>query len=72
MNTTKKMLAEMAKLTPETGFNLIGYDDYGKPEDQGLFFIDNFPTKGEADAEKAKRELDSPGQAFYVYGPKTP
>lgn len=65
---TKKALAEKAALTPKTGYNLVGFDDFGPPDEWGLYFINHYEDKEEAEAEKAKREKENPDGRYYVYG----
>lgn len=67
MNSVNKTLAQKAEMTPETGHNLVGLDDFGKPDEQGLYLIANFATKEEAQTEKASREHENPGQRYFIY-----
>lgn len=63
-----KMLDEKAAATPETGFNLVGVDDFEAPG-QKLYIIAWYETRAEAEArlaEHAARE-DHNGDALYVY-----
>lgn len=66
----RKALEEKAAMTPETGYNLVGLDDFGLPEDQGLYLIGNFATEGEANREMARRKEENPSGKYFVYGPR--
>lgn len=68
MNSVDKVLAEKKAMTPKTGYNLVGVDDFGKPDEQGLFLVGNFKTKEDAEAEKTVREHDNPDQKYFIYG----
>jgi hypothetical protein len=67
MNSITKILAQKAEMVPESGHNLAGLDDFGKPDEQGLYLIANFTTLEEAQVEKASREHKNPGQRYYIY-----
>ena len=62
-----KMLAAKEAMTPESGFNLVGLDDYEKPGEE-LYFIAHFDKKDDADAEQKKRAEDNSGEKMFVYG----
>lgn len=68
MDFIERALKQIEEMTPESGFNLVGLDDYGPPDEQGLYFIANFSSQEEAEAEKAKREKANPDVNYYVYG----
>lgn len=67
MNSVDKILAQKAEMTPESGHNLVGLDDFGKPEEQGLYLVANFASMAEAETEKATREHNNPGQRYFIY-----
>jgi hypothetical protein len=67
MNSVNKILAQKAEMTPETGHNLVGLDDFGKPEDQGLYLVAHYTDVEAAKTEKASREHDNPGQRYFIY-----
>jgi hypothetical protein len=68
MNSVDKLLAHKAEMTPKKGFNLVGLDDYGSPDEQGLYLVAHFDSKSDAEAEKASREKLDPDQKYFVYG----
>ena len=70
MGFVEKALKEKKKMTPETGYNLVGLETFGSPEEQGLYFISHFEEESEAEAEKTKREKEHPGEKYYVYSAK--
>jgi len=68
MNQIERAMEQVEQMTPEKGYNLVGVDDYGDPDDQGLYLIGNFATPEEADTELAKRQAANPDVRYYVYG----
>lgn len=70
MGLMDKMAADKAKHVPESGYNLVGLDDFEDPGEQ-LYLIGNFPSKEEAQAEMKKRESskDHNGDRMFIYGP---
>ncbi len=60
--TNNKFKEEKRKLTPETGFNLVGIDYFGDTENQ-LYLIEHFEMYQDAikwqkkDRKKSKKEL---------------
>lgn len=68
MSFVKKALAEKAEFTPESGYNLVGLDDYGPPEEVGLYLVGHYEDKAAAEAEKAKREKANPDTKYFIYG----
>ena len=70
MGYFEKALKEKAALTPKTGYNLVGLDTFGSPEDQGLYLVDHYDEKADAEAELARRKEANPDITYYVYGPK--
>ena len=71
MSWLNKALERKAEFAPESGYNLVGLDDFGPFDEQGLYLIAHFPDESEAVTEKTKREVANPGGAYYVYGPKS-
>lgn len=63
-------LQRKAELVPEEGFNLVGVDDFGDPDDQGPFLIQHFDEREDAEKEKAAQEKLDPDTTFYIYGPE--
>jgi len=59
-----------AKMIPKKGFNVVGVDDFERPG-QDIFLVKNVETQAEADALRAKKEKDDPGNRYYVYGPNS-
>jgi len=55
---------EKIKLTPETGFNLIGIDYFGEPGNQ-LYLIEHF--KMYQDALNAKKDRKNQDEYFILY-----
>jgi len=68
----RKRLEAIKELTPASGYNLVGVDDYGDYEDHGLYFIAHYDDEDEANTAKVARENARPGQTYYVYGPAEP
>lgn len=66
-NPIEAMLRQKQAMTPKSGFNLVGLDDYEKPGEQ-LFLISSHKT--ERDAVKAQKEYmkkNRDSQTF-IYG----
>jgi len=55
---------EKIKLTPETGFNLVGIDYFGESGNQ-LYFIEHF--KMYQDALNAKKDRKNQDEYFILY-----
>ena len=55
---------EKIKLTPETGFDLIGIDYFAEPGNQ-LYLIEHFEMY--QDALNAKKDRKNPGEYFILY-----
>lgn len=55
------------ELTPDQGFNLVGFDDYEEPGDE-LYLIAHFDTRAEADAALRERQSADEDEVLYVYG----
>ncbi len=55
---------EKFKLTPETGFDLIGIDYFADPGNQ-LYLVEHFEMY--QDALKAKKERKNPEEYFILY-----
>ena len=68
MPTMKEALDQQAELTPEEGFNLVGIDTYGDPDEQGPYIVNHYDTREAAEKSKAAREKDDPETTFYIYG----
>jgi hypothetical protein len=60
--TLDKMLADAASHRPETGFNVVGFDEFEEPGEQ-LFLMKHLATIEEARAWKAKNG------GYAIYGP---
>lgn len=61
---------QIEEMTPKKGYNLCGLDDYGSPDEQGLYLIGNFASKEEAQAELDKRQQENPEVRYYIYPPR--
>jgi hypothetical protein len=72
MPSIDDILKQIDDMTPDKGFNLCGLDDYGKPDEQGLYLIGNFASEEEANAELEKRQKENPDERFFVYGADEP
>ena len=59
----KAVLEERERLTPEKGFNIVTFDDFGRPGEM-LELVAHADTKEEA--EKIKQALK--GETVYIYG----
>jgi hypothetical protein len=67
MTSIKQAVEQIEEMIPEKGFNLCGLDDYGAPDEQGLYLISNFSSAEEAEKEKADREKANPDVQYYIY-----
>lgn len=65
----KKHLSAIEKLTPKTGYNLVGVDDYELPGEE-LYLVAHYKTAIEAAAARDARRKANPGKTYHVYGPK--
>lgn len=66
MNAIKAMLAQKKEMTPKTGFNLVGVDDYEKPGEQ-LFIISSHKTESEAKSAQTKYAKKEPEVQTFIY-----
>lgn len=62
--TNNKFKEEKRKLTPETGFNLVGIDYFGDTENQ-LYLIEHFEMY--QDALNAKKDRKNQEEYFVLY-----
>jgi hypothetical protein len=62
----EKMLDAQKKMTPKTGANLVGVDDFETAGEE-LYFCGHFATVAEAEAEKARRLEKDPDEVLHVY-----
>ena len=62
-----KMLENKKACMPETGFNLVAFDDYEPPGEQ-LAVLANYDTEDEANAAKDAFVARNDGNAAFVYG----
>ena len=62
--TDDKFENEKIKLTPDTGFNLVGIDYFAEPDNQ-LYLIDHFEMY--QDALNAKKDRKNPDEYFVLY-----
>lgn len=62
----KDMLKRKTELTPQSGFNLVGVDDYDVGAD-ALYLIAHFDTRPEAEAAK-KKKAQTTDDTLYIYG----
>jgi hypothetical protein len=66
MNTLGKRLAHKAQLIPETGYNLVGLDDFEPPGEE-LYLIAHFATRAEAERAMELRLKENPDERLHVY-----
>ena len=62
--TEENFEKEKIKLTPETGFDLIGIDYFVEPGNQ-LYLVEHFEMY--QDALKAKKDRKNPDEYFVLY-----
>lgn len=62
-----KMLASKARLTPETGYNLVGVDAFETEPGEELYLIDSFTSKSAAEKAKSEFALVNPKEVTYIY-----
>ena len=62
--TEDKFEKEKIKLTPDTGFNLVGIDYFTEPDNQ-LYLIEHFEMY--QDALNAKKDRKNPDEYFVLY-----
>lgn len=65
----KKAIAAQEALIPESGYNLVGIDTYGSPDEQGPYLAGHYKDEAKAIAEKAAREAENPHVTYHIYGP---
>jgi hypothetical protein len=61
------MLAQKKEMTPKTGFNLVGLDDFEDPGEQ-LFLISSHKTEPEAKAAQKKYMSRNKDVKTFIYG----
>jgi len=66
MNSHEKRLAAKDAMTPSTGANLIGVDDFEEPGHE-LYLIGRYPTVEAAEAAQKRRKIAEPDEVTYVY-----
>lgn len=64
----EKRLEAKARMIPEKGFNLVGFDDYEEPGLE-LHLVANFDTRKEAKESMRQRKKKDPALQFFIYGP---
>ena len=71
-NSFDSMSAQARELTPKTGYNLVGLDDYEDPGEQ-LFLIGRYRTAKEAlEAQKDHKQRNKDIRTFIYHGPDEP
>lgn len=70
MNAIDAMLKQKKAMTPKSGFNLVGLDDFELPGEQ-LFLIGQYKTEGEANAAKKKHDARNKDVKTFIYSPAT-
>lgn len=70
-NPMRAMLKQKKEMTPKTGFNLVGLDDYEAPGEQ-LFLISAHKTKPEAVRAQKRYSVKSPETKTFIYGKSGP
>jgi hypothetical protein len=73
MNEFDERMAAVERLTPKTGFNVVGVDSFEDEPAYELFLVGHCATRAEAEdllaaTLKRTREHGS-DEAFYIYGP---
>lgn len=63
----KAMLAQKKAMTPKSGFNLVGLDDFERPGEQ-LFIISSHKTQAEAERAQKKHHAKNPDTQTFIYG----
>lgn len=66
----KEAMDRRDALIPEKGYNLVGIDTYGDPDDQGPYIVNHYDKLEDAEKSKAAREKADPETTFYIYGPE--
>lgn len=66
MGLLDTILAEKARFVPDSGWNLVGLDEF-QPAGEKLYLIGHFTDKELANAELAKR-LSAGGDQVFLYG----
>lgn len=61
------MLAAKKAMTPKTGFNVVGVDDYEVDPESKLYLIGHFDSREEAEAERKAREKADPDEVVHIY-----
>jgi len=69
MSDLDKRLAAKDEFTPDSGFNLVGMDDFEDPGDE-LYLVGNFPSKNAAELARDVRLKDDPNEKLFIYGPR--
>lgn len=62
----KKALEAIEEMTPKTGFNLVGVDDFEEPGEE-LYLVGHFDTREAADAAKTDRLRKNPDEVLHIY-----
>jgi hypothetical protein len=62
----KEALAEKRRMTPTTGFNVVGVDDFELPGEK-LYLIGHYKSEPEAEAAKARHEKEHPDETVHIY-----
>jgi hypothetical protein len=63
--TIDEILQEKQALRPAQGFAVVGLDDYGSPDEQGLFLVAVVATPEDAKDVLSGREGD--GTRYFIY-----
>jgi len=66
MKALDRQLAAVDEATPESGYNLVGMDDYEDSGDE-LYVIEHYDTKDAALAALTERKKEYPDETVYVY-----
>jgi hypothetical protein len=66
MSVLDKRLAHRAQFIPESGYNLVGLDDFEPPGEE-LYPIAHFATRAEAEQARARRLEKNPDEKLYIY-----
>lgn len=68
-NWVEKATAQIAEMTPRTGFNVVAVDRMERPG-EALYLVNHFTDEGKAEAARAAHEAKS-GDKSYVYSSNT-
>ncbi len=65
-DSVTKRLAAKQTMTPKTGANLVGVDDF-EPAGEELYLVGHFESAEAAERAKVRRLKANPSEALYLY-----